>query len=541
MLALLFVVAAGLFVVAYFVYGRFMSRLYELDDTHKTPAYELNDGMDYCPAPPAVLLGHHFASIAGAGPIVGPIAAAGAFGWLPVYLWCVIGSIFLGGPHDMGAVVSSIRHKGLSIAEVIEHYVGGRAKTLFLGFMWLTLILIIAVFLQLAANTFANEPAVAFSGTIYILFAVVFGVLVYRFHLPLWLMSLIMIPLVLGAVVYGLEADWVQTAFNFDMATWRWLLVGYIFLASVLPVWLLLQPRDYLASYLLYFALIVGSVGMVFGGSRFTVELAAYKSFAPKELYYLWPLLFVTVACGAISGFHCMVASGTTAKQLRKETDAQKIGYGAMLIEGIVAVIALGIVMIAKPEAGEDPLATFGRGFGMLASVLGIDPVLGKTLGLLAVNSFILTTLDTATRLSRYQLQELSNMRLDRYTATIIGVAVAVALLFFKTGDTPAWKVIWPIFGASNQLVAAMALLTLVVWVTKGLRKSAAFLRYPMYFMIATTFAALILLVVGQFRGNTTHPNYPLVGIAIALLVLAVMLMVEAYRALKRPLSESAE
>ena len=536
MLAILFVVAATAFIVGYFVYGRFMSKVYGLDNTRKTPSEELFDGVDYVPAHPAVLLGHHFASIAGAGPIVGPIAAAGLFGWAPVYLWCVIGSIFLGGPHDMGAVVSSMRHEGKSIGEVVDHWIGHRAKQLFLGFMWLTLVLIIAVFLQLGANTFADNPAVAFAGILYVLLAVVFGTLVYRWNLPLSVMTVIMVPFVLGAVWVGTESAWIQAHFSFSMETWRFVLVGYVFVASVLPVWLLLQPRDYLASYLLYAALIIGSIGMVFGAGRFEVVLPAYESFAPKEATYLWPLLFVTVACGAISGFHCMVGSGTTSKQLRRETDARFIGYGSMLIEGLVAIIALGTVMVVGIGGGANPLQTFGEGFGKFAGILGIPEEYGVALGLLAINSFILTTLDTATRLGRYQLQELSNMRLNRYVATVVGVAAALALLFIKSEGQPAWKVIWPVFGASNQLVAALALLTLVVWIVKGLKKSAAFLKYPMYFMMATTLAALVLLIRQNIGiGPDATPNYLLVGVAVVLFVLAVMLILEAYKALKSP------
>lgn len=532
MLAILFSVAAVAFVVGYFTYGRYLSSLFGLDNTRKTPSEEQFDGVDYCPAHPAVLVGHHFASIAGAGPIVGPIAGASLFGWLPVYLWCVLGSIFLGGPHDMGAVAASIRHQGKSVGEVVRRWIGPRGKTLFLCFTWLSLVLVVAVFLQLSADTFAADPVVAFSGTVYIILALIFGTLVYRFHLPLLWGSVIAIPLVLGAVVYGHSAGWVQTVFNLDMETWRWILVGYIFVASVLPVWLLLQPRDYLASYLLYFAVIVGCVGMLFGG-RFEIALPAYKGFVPKESSYLWPLLFVTVACGAVSGFHSMVASGTTSKQLKKETDARFVGYGSMLAEGLVAVIALGTLMVVGkiPEQG-GPMAAFGEGFGKFSALLGMDPSLGKSLGLLAVNSFILTSLDTGTRLSRYQLQELSNMKLDRYTATAIGVAGAVALVLFKSGELPAWKIIWPVFGSANQLVAALVFLAMAVWVVRGLKKRATALVLPMVFMLVTALAALILLIQANWGASLTE--IAVVAVSVVLFGLALLLVAEAIKAVRR-------
>ena len=420
----LFLIAVVVFGVGYVLHGRFMSKVYGLDNERRTPSEEFFDGVDYCPAHPAVLVGHHFASIAGAGPIVGPIAAAALFGWLPTYVWCLVGSVFFGGPHDMGSVVASMRHEGKSMGEVVRCWISPRAKTLFLWFTWLALVLVVAVFLELSAKTLAEDPAVAFSGVLYMALAVIFGVAMNRLRCPLWLMTLIMVPLVLYAVWYGNSAQWVQASFQFDVNTWRLILTGYIFFASILPVWLLLQPRDYLASYMLYFALIIGAIGLVFGGSGFEVNLPAFTSFRPKEGEFLWPTLFVLVACGAISGFHSMVASGTTSKQLKRESHAVPVGYGSMLTEGLLAIIALATIMMTGAVAKGGPTTTFGAGFGTFAALLGIDPKVGMSLGLLAINSFLLTSLDTATRLARYQLQELTGMRLDRYTATAVGVAL---------------------------------------------------------------------------------------------------------------------
>ncbi len=536
MLAILFLIAIVLFAICYKVYGSYMAGVYDLNDNNPTPAEAMFDGIDYCPAHPAVLLGHHFASIAGAGPIVGPITAAAMFGWLPAYLWCLIGSAFIGGPHDMGALVASMRHDGKSVGEVVDKWIGRRGKVLFLCFTILALILVVAVFLQLSAGSFAADPAVAFSASLYIGMALLFGVLIYKYRVPLWLMTVVMVPIVIYACWYGNYSPWVATVFQLPMETWRWALVGYIFFASVLPVWLLLQPRDYLASYFLYFAVIIGAIGMIMGrGENFQVVLPAFKGFVANG-QYIWPMLFIIVACGAVSGFHSLVGSGTTSKQLKKEKDTVLVGYGSMLLEGVVAVIAIGTVMLSGVIAKGGPTITYAEGFGKFASIVGIDPKVGMSLGLLAINSFLLTSLDTATRLTRYQIQELSNMKVDKYTATIITIAAAMALLLVKThGPTgnviPAWAAIWPIFGASNQLVAALALLTIGVWVAKALKGDNRFAMIPMWFMLVTTVAALGIMIKDNMAYE--NPNYVLVVPSIVLLVLALLMVVESLKALK--------
>ena len=578
------------FAICYKVYGKYMSDIYGLSDSNETPAVSMYDGVDYCPAHPAVLLGHHFSSIAGAGPIVGPITAAGLFGWLPTYLWCVIGSAFLGGPHDMGGLVSSMRHEGKSVGEVVDRWIGRKGKILFLCFTILTLFLVVAVFLQLSANSFASDPAVAFSATLYIFMAVVFGILIYRKNFPLWLMTIIMVPAIIYACWFGNQNHWIShyfslsgnptlefhaapdgtaidseekfqevkatgdsviggiasfeeykaaksALFNKNMVNWRWALALYIFLASILPVWLLLQPRDYLASYFLYFAVIIGFIGMIMGSGQFEVKLEAYKGFTASDGQYLWPMLFIIVACGALSGFHALVGSGTTSKQIRKEKDAILVGYGSMLIEGVVAVIALGTIMISGKIIG-DPTNTYATGFGQFAGLIGIDPKIGKSLGLLAINSFLLTSLDTATRLGRYQIQELFNMKIDRYSATIVVIAVSLGLLYAKahTPDgrlIPAWAAIWPTFGAANQLVGALVLLALAVWVARALKKPIQWLMIPMWFMLVTTVAALVLMIKSSVV-DAANPNWILGGVSIALLVLALLMIQQAFSALKK-------
>ena len=532
MLALLFLAALLFFLICYRWYGRYLAKKFAVSDARKTPAECLYDGVDYCPAHPAVLLGHHFSSIAGAGPIVGPITAAAWFGWLPAYLWCLIGSAFLGGPHDAGSLIASIRHEGKSMGEVIRRWIGERGHFLFLTFTVLTLILIVAVFLQLAANTMAADPAVAFAACVYMGVAILFGLSVYRFGISLKVATLTMLPVVFGSCWLAHAFPAVAAPFTYSMETWRWLLVVYIIFASLLPVWLLLQPRDYLASYFLYFAVIIGAVGMILGSATYEVTLPAFKGFSFGKDQYIWPILFVTVACGAISGFHSMVGSGTTSKQLRKESEGMLIGYGSMLLEGMVAVIALGTVMISGAMTGGNPVTTFADGFGKFCAFVGIEHRLGVSLGALAINSFILTTLDTATRLTRYQIQEFSGYRIGKYAATLIAVGASLALLLPKAGDLPVWQVIWPVFGSANQLVAGLALLGIAVWVQKGLKTGNAFLMIPMWFMLATTIVALAVLVRDQLAGAS--PNILIIVISVMLAALAVLMLREAITALRQ-------
>ncbi len=534
LLTVLFIIAAVWFIFGYYWYGGYLANVFELDDNNETPAHSKFDGVDYVPAHPMVLLGHHFASIAGAGPIVGPIAAASTWGWLPAFLWVTIGSVFFGGVHDMGAVVASMRHGGLSMGEVIKEWVGPRAKKLFLIFTWLALVLVIAVFLELAAKTLADNAAVAFAASMYILLALIFGYMVYKWNVSLGVSTLIMVPLVFLAVIVGVYVPGVANLFKFSVTTWKWILLVYIFLASILPVWVLLQPRDYLSSWLLYASVLIGGVGMLFGPkfmAGVTNTIPAYKGFAPADGKYLWPFLFITIACGAISGFHSLVGSGTTSKQIDKESHARMIGYGGMLLEGIVATIAIGTVIMTGGKAG-NPLAIFGAGIGKFATIFGIPQSVGTAIGLLALNSFILTSLDTATRLARYQFQEFFNGKVDRYTASIIGILFAMILVFSKATDAagnpiPMWKVIWPVFGSANQLVAGLALLGLGVWVIRGLKKKAGFAMYPMYFMMITTITALGFLVVDKWQTSKV-----LSITAALLIILALWLAYEAYLAL---------
>lgn len=547
---MMFGISAVVFIIGYLVYGRFMANVYGLSDANKTPAVKFEDGVDFVPAHPAVLLGHHFASIAGAGPITGPIAAAMKFGWLPTILWCVIGSTFLGGPHDMGTVVASIRHDGNSIGTVVEKWIGKTGKYLFLCFTILTLILVVAVFLTMSAGTFAADPVVAFVSTLFIVLAIVSGFMIYKMHVPLWVVTIVMLVLIVGGCVKVNEttAPWlIGTVFKHDIDFWHGFLGIYILLASVLPVWMLLQPRDYLASYFLYFAVAIGAYGMFTGSSLDThtvkdlVDNVQYFGFSSNAM---WPAMFVLVACGAISGFHGLIGSGTTSRQLRSEKDAVLIGYGAMLIEGLVAVISIGTLMVLGLESakGLSPVQIFSKGFGKFGTLVGLDEVFGARLGAIAINSFLLTSLDTATRLGRYQVQEITNGAVDKYHATLDIVVLAVALVYTKTHievikdgvktltTIATWQAIWPIFGAANQMVAALNLLGVAAWVKLGLKKSNKFLYIPFWFMLVTTVFSLIIEV--KERLSAAVPNYLLTTLAAILIVLGVTMSIAGVSAM---------
>lgn len=537
MFAAIFVICAAVLLVGYKFYGDFMAGVYELDNSKDTPAVRLNDNIDYVPTHPAVLMGHHFSSIAGAGPITGPILASSVFGWFPTLVWCMVGSVFFGGPHDMGALVASIRHDGNSVGTVVEKWIGRTGKTLFLWFTILTLILVVAVFQAMTAGTFVADPGVAFVSILYIVLAVISGLCIYQFKLNFKAVTLVALAIV--AFCAWNCGDWafVNAVFARDIKFWNWALALYILFASTLPVWILLQPRDYLSSFFLYFAVIIGAIGMLFGSSLNTGTVPAFASevkylgFSSKAL---WPCLFTMVACGAISGFHSLVSSGTTGKQIAHEKDAVPIGYGAMLLEGMVAVIATGCLMAAGADL--KGMGSFATGFGKFAGIVGIDPAKGTRLGYIAINTFLLTSLDTATRLCRYQIQELSDGKMNKWFATFIPIVFALVLVFMKATnaagmEVAVWQVIWPVFGASNQLVAAIALLSIAAWVIRGLKKRGRFLTLPFWFMLATSVFALIINIYEECFVKPAA-NYVLVVLSAVLIVLAFFLVKEGMQAI---------
>lgn len=525
--------------LAYVFYGRFLAKRYKLDDNQPTPSHTDYDGIDRVPAHKAILLGHHFSSIAGAGPVVGPIIAAVAFGWLPVLLWVLLGAIFIGGVHDFSALIASIRHKALSIAEIAKDYMSPLAYRLLLAFIWLSLVYVLTVFTDLTAGSFVEDGGVATSSLMFMGLAIGFGLFVYQLKVPVLWSSLIFVPLVFVAVWAGqklpISPDIVPVIIGDSPSkTWALVLIVYCFLASTTPVWILLQPRDYLSSFLLYASVLGGFMGILAGG--FAISYPAFSAWSQPELGPLFPFLFITVACGACSGFHSIVASGTSSKQINKESDTKLIGYGAMLIEGLVAVISLStVIMLTKgdPLTAKAPLVIYGTGMSRFLSIFGIPEKMGFAFGLLALSTFILTTLDTATRLSRYVFEEFFELKGTswRYLSTLVTLLLPTIFVLITLKDPqgnsiPAWKAIWPVFGATNQLLAGLVFLVIAVWLKKAGRK-AGFVLGPMVFMNVMTVCALVMLL-GQYRLCA-------IGIiAAVLLLLAIVLMVEAYKTIRR-------
>ena len=528
----LVLIALVMYVVAFKLYGGFITKRLEVNNSKETPAHTMSDGVDYCPAKAPVLLGHHFASIAGAGPIVGPVIAAG-FGWIPVYLWVVFGAIFIGGVHDYASIIASVRHQSKSIGFIIQSYIGVDGKKLFLIFAWSTLILVIAVFTIIVADTFTHIPSAGTSSILFMILAVLFGIALYRFKVPLWAATVVGVILLFLCIPAG-------NMFPIQLSnlSWQLLLLVYIFIASVTPVWILLQPRDYLNSFFLYALMIGGLAGVFFAAP--SINIPAFSTFSLDKVGYLFPALFVTVACGAISGFHSIVGSGTTAKQLNKETDGKIVGYGGMLIEGMLAVLSLVAVasMVNKEFieilVSKGPVPAFSLGVARFLAAIpyfNFSIESGQTFAALAVSAFALTSLDTATRLARFMFQEYFENKetekkplliTNRYVSTAITVVFGAALTF--SGQTMS---IWPVFGSANQLLAALALLALTVWVA-NLKKGFLFVLIPMIFMFAVTLTSLGMLVYENYLLN----NFTLSIISVLLFTLAVLLGIKAYSVL---------
>lgn len=505
----LILVAIVIFVIAYNTYGKFLAKTWGVDPNNVTPAHELEDGVDYCPAKTPVLMGHHFSSIAGAGPVNGPIQAA-FFGWVPVFLWIVIGGIFFGAVQDFGSVFVSIRHKGKSLGEVIEENIGHRCKVLFTVFAWLVLILVVAAFADIVASSFtgsASNGSVATASILFIPLAICFGFFVYRKNAPMGISSVIGVILLAACVGIGL-------AFPLQLSKGFWIgfVFVYVIIASVTPVWILLQPRDYLSSFLLYFMIIAAVVGII--GSNPTLATPAFNGFAVGGSY-LFPTLFITVACGAVSGFHSLIGSGTTSKQLDNEKDALMIGYGSMLIECVLAVISLIAVATLSVDGSQaavqqmlgmesiSPTIIFGTAISGFFATLGFgESAVSATYTVicLAVSCFCLTSLDTATRLGRFMFQELfagkdenKNILSNMYVATVITAFCGFVLCL------AGYSKVWPLFGACNQLVAVPAFLAVAVYLArKG--KNNKMLYFPMIFMLCATLSSLVL----TFKANVT-------------------------------------
>lgn len=554
-------VGCAILIAGYVFYGKWLAEQWGVDPNRTTPAHELEDGNDYVPAKAPVLMGHHFSSIAGAGPINGPIQAA-VFGWVPVMLWVLIGGIFFGAVHDFGALFASVRNKGQSIGEVIAESIGPRAKKLFLTFSYLTLILVVAAFASIVANTFkatydesgaldkvasSANASTAMISILFILIAIVFGMMVYRRNASLVVSTVVGVLAIVACMVIGY--NW--HPIYLSGSTWMIIVGIYIAIASVTPVWILLQPRDYLSSFLLYGMMIIAVVGIV--GAHPTLSIPAFTGFVDKAEYgsgvslgSLFPALFVTIACGAISGFHSLVGSGTTAKQLDKEGDARPIAYGGMLIECALALISLcavGYIWSEYVPGGiTTPTAVFATGIARMCATIpflaGAENVIYSML-ILAVSAFCLTSLDTATRLARYMFQEFwlepgqtykdatgfKKVVTNPYVATIITVVLGIAL-----GMTGYAK-IWALFGAANQLLAALGLLAVAAWLGTMGKNNKMFL-FPMAFMLIVTIASLGQTILTNFNTAMAGTGETMwcwirAGIGTLLVILAIVLAVE--------------
>lgn len=560
------IVAIIIFFIAYHIYGKFLAtQVFQLNDNNIVPAISFRDGVDYDPIDAKYLLGQHFSAIAAAGPITGPILAGVMFGWVPALIWIVIGSIFIGGVHDMGSLIASIRHKARSITEVVRENVSQRAWLIFMLFIWITLIYIIVAFTDITTASFVGVitlengqqlggGAIATSSILYLILPVIMGLLLKYTNITLNIATLIFLPLVGVTIAIGpyLPFD-LGAILGVDTATaqkiWNVIVLAYCLISAIVPVWALLQPRGHLGGYFLYISLIAAMLGIIFG--NFSIQYPAFTKFGNTTnefLFPMFPILFITVACGACSGFHSLVSSGTTSKQIQKESDATFIGYGAMLLEGVVAVIALSTVMILSKEdalIGKAPNFIYASGIGKFLALLGIPVAFGISFGLMAFTTFVYDTLDICTRLGRYIIEELTGWR--SLTGRIFATALTAGVpLFFVTmtvldakgNPIPAWKLFWGTFGASNQLLAGLALIGITVWIFKTIKTNNIWLvsLIPALLMIGMSNWAIINMIQDAWfkTGEFQLTADPVPWVCLVLIVLSIMLVIETiYAVLK--------
>ncbi len=563
-LILIILLSAAALLVAYRYYGALLARLFRLDDRRVTPAHELRDDLDYAPTRRRFLMGQHFSAIAAAGPVVGPILAGVMFGWVPALIWIIIGSIFIGGVHDMGSLVASIRHKARSIAEIVRQHMSKRSYVLFLLFVWIALVYIIVAFTDIVATSFTGTQTledgtivtgggIATSSMLYLALPIVMGVLLKTGKVSLLWATVIFLPLVGVAIAVGQSMPidlgaWLELSDFQASRAWAVILLIYCFVASLLPLWLLLQPRGHLGGWFLYAALVCGVLSAVFVGR--SIEYPAFTGWVHEApgtgaVSPLFPILFITIACGACSGFHCLIASGTTSKQLRVETDAKAIGYGTMLLEGMVAVISLACVMMITQAqaAGKTPNFIYAQGVGRILDVIGIPTAIAISFGLLAFTTFVYDTLDVCTRLGRFIVQELTGWSdaMGRWIGT--GLTIAAPIYFLLNTPLgpdgqpqPAWKTFWALFGASNQLLAALALIGITVWLWRTYRARWVWFVFGLPTVVMYTMSAWALLrfirdgfaAFAQSRAMSDLPTGPVPWVALVLVGLAMMLLIEA-------------
>jgi carbon starvation protein len=565
--------SAVVLAVAYRVYGTILARLFRLDDAAATPAVTLRDDVDYEPIPPQLLLGQHFSAIAAAGPIVGPILAGVTFGWLPALLWILCGSILIGGVHDFSALVASVRHKARSIAEVVRDHMSRRSYVLFLAFVWIALVYIIVAFTDITAASFVGRQVlengesvsgggIATSSLLYLALPMIMGACMRFGRMPLWMATAVFLPLV-GLAIWGgqkIPFDLGQVLGTSDATAqkiWGALLLGYCLVAAMVPMWLLLQPRGHLGGCFLYVALAGAAIGLVvsdrtlaglFGGDA-TIRYPAFTGWQAANGQSLVPMLFITIACGACSGFHSLIASGTTSKQLRRETDARPIGYGTMLLEAMVAIVSLCCVMVLaadSPLARQSPNFVYALGMGGFLEMLGVPAAIGVSFALMAFTTFVYDTLDVCTRLGRYIVQELTGLsgRAGGWLGTALTAGVPLAFLLRPDVDpsgavVPVWKSFWPLFGASNQLLAALTLLGVTVWLWRTRRAAWVWIvtGVPTAFMYVMSTWALAEMTLPRFRSDTgvMFPADPVPWAGLVLLALAAVMLLEAILAIATP------
>lgn len=560
-----FLISSGLFFFfAYRILGRKLSVYFALDADARTPAHQHRDGVDFEAAKTSYLLPQHFSAIAAAGPIVGPILAGTLFGWFPTWIWILVGAVFIGGIHDFATLIASVRHDGRSIAEVVRQYMNGRSFALFLLFIWVSLVYVLIAFTDVTAGTFvqaaasadaaAPGPAVATSSIVYLLLAVLMGLALRFTGMSALQAKLVFLPLVFAAIWLGPQAplDLSGVAGGNPQRLWNYILIAYCFLASIAPLWLLLQPRGYLGGYFLYLVLLAGVAGIIIGGLTGAFDVVAPPIMAGSVLFGpaagpgvaapMLPILFITVACGACSGFHSIVASGTTSKQLDRETDATPVAYGGMLLEGFFACLSLATVMILASPAGK-PDAIYAGGisrfveqatFGLVGTQVAFQ------FALLCFATFVFDTLDACTRLARYVLMELTGWKGRAGAAAATALTLVFPLIVLSIpplvvdGQTiPAWRIFWNLFGMSNQLLAALALLGVAVWLHKTGRNPWLGLA-PALFMGGISLWGL---------GLTLHKilTVPIVagvlwieaGVAAILAAMAIWLLVEVFLVLR--------
>ena len=561
-IAILLFACLFLYFIGYRFYaGRLDSELIHPDAKRVTPAMEQNDGVDYVPSKPLVLFGHNFASIAGAGPVIGPIIAMHHFGWAITLVWILLGNVFIGAVHDYLTLMVSVRNRGSSIADIAESTMGYRAKAVFAIFLVLAMLLVIAVFGVVAAKTLIAQPEMVFPTFAIIPVSVILGWCIYKKNFNLKMASLIAVLAVILNIYIGFQIPLSlpeEGVMGFSpLIFWFIVLMIYAGIASILPVQILLQPRDYLSTYILFGSMALAILGLLWVGPE--LNTPAWRGAMSEGQGPVWPMLFVLVACGAVSGFHSLVAGGTTSKQLANEMQGKIISYGGMLTEGVVAVVTVllvggGLYWVAPQGGGIDMtqlgfretlqsggwILAFGNGFGNI--VHQMLPFLSFTfasmIAVLALNTFVLTTLDTAVRITRFLVQESLGDKVFVFKNKYV-VTVTVVFAAYLIGATDGWQKIWPIFGATNQLIAAVALFVVATWLM-AVKKPTQYVLYPAIFMVVTTIGALGWQAYRFF--TAPQPNLFLGSTAVVLIGLAVFVGNEGRQALRgrRVISVSA-